>query len=91
MFVAKSIIPKVGPILPVPHSDSLIIKDVYIAYYEDSESYVILMNDMSNYIGADKNSDDYYAYLDNLAKFHAKFNEYDVLRCCLLSFDIVIL
>ena len=56
------------------------IKDVYIAYYEDSESYAILMNDMSNYIGADKNSDDYYAYLDNLAKFHAKFNEYDVLK-----------
>ena len=56
------------------------IKDVYIAYYENSDCYAILMNDMSDFIGSEKNSDDYYAYLDNLAKFHAKFSEHDILR-----------
>ena len=56
------------------------IKGIYIAYYEDRNCYAILMNDMSSFIGAEKNSDDYYAYLDNLAKFHAKFSEYDILK-----------
>lgn len=56
------------------------IKGVYIAYYENSDCYAILMNDMSEFIGAERNSDDYYAYLDNLAKFHAKFSENDVIK-----------
>ncbi|SCI24988.1 MULTISPECIES: phosphotransferase [unclassified Romboutsia] len=56
------------------------IKDVYIAYYKNDSYYAILMNDMSEYIGADKNSEDYYTYLDNLAKFHSKFNEYDIIK-----------
>ena len=56
------------------------IKEIYIAYYENSDYYAVLMNDMSESIGSNKNSDDYYAYLDNLAKFHAKFSEHDVLK-----------
>lgn len=56
------------------------IKEVYIAYYENGDYYAVLMNDMSESIGSNKNSDDYYAYLNNLAKFHAKFSEYDVLK-----------
>lgn len=56
------------------------IKDVYIAYYECEYSYAILMNDMSQFVGANVNSDDYYAYLDNLASFHAKFKEHDIMN-----------
>lgn len=56
------------------------IKGVYIGYYEHSDYYAILMNDMSEYVGANTNSEDYYAYLDNLARFHAKFSEHDIFK-----------
>lgn len=54
------------------------IKDIYIGYYVNEDSYVILMKDMSDYIGSNSNMDKYFHYLDNLAKFHSKFRECDV-------------
>lgn len=54
------------------------IKDIYLGYYVNEDSYVILMKDMSDYIGSNSNMDKYFHYLDNLAKFHSKFRECDV-------------
>lgn len=57
------------------------IKDIYLGYYEGKDSYAILMKDVSKYIGSNNNSDKYFQYLDNLAKFHSKFRECDISFC----------
>lgn len=54
------------------------IDGVYIGYYLGNDTYAILMNDMSEYIGSKNHMHDYLDYLDTLAKFHSKFTEHDV-------------
>lgn len=55
------------------------IKDVYLGYYQGNDSYAILMNDMSEYTTYEESYEFHFIYLDNLAKFHAKFKEADIL------------
>ncbi len=56
------------------------IEGVYIGYYLGSDTYAILMNDMSENIGSKEHMYNYLEYVDTLAKFHSKFTEYDVNR-----------
>lgn len=55
------------------------IKDIYLGYYIEKDCYAILMEDMSKNIGSNGNMDKYFEYIDNLAKFHSKFRECDVI------------
>ena len=54
------------------------IDGIYIGYYLGSDTYAILMKDVSEYIGSKNHMNEYLDYIDTLAKFHSKFTEYDV-------------
>ena len=54
------------------------IDGIYIGYYLGSDTYAILMKDVSEYIGSKNHMNEYLDYIDTLAKFHSKLTEYDV-------------
>ena len=56
------------------------INDIYLGYYIGDNSYAILMNDMSVYKKTNNSEKECLYYLNNLAKFHSKFKEHDVIN-----------